>query len=176
MFRCNWKGAPMSIFFILTTLLMVAVFYFDIRHYLIPNWIVGLMLLMYPLAVWLSPAAVDWKTASLLAIAVFAVGYIIFIMRWMGGGDIKLLVACSLWVGGEGFPDFIFSVAIMGGLLSVSVLLARFVANKVMIQRGSNAALPKLLTHGAPVPYGVAIAGVFLWMMWSGQLVLLPMI
>jgi len=44
-----------------------------------------------------------------------------FYQKWMGGGDIKLLTVCSLWVGWLNLPEFVVIVTLLGGALSVGV-------------------------------------------------------
>jgi prepilin peptidase CpaA len=147
---------------------MLAVIWLDVTRYIIPNWLVGSVLALYPLVVFMSPVALDWQMALAALGIVFAVGYVFFIMRWMGGGDIKLIIACSLWVGLGHLVDFIFVLSIIGGAFSLALLFLR----KAMphIPNKSGKALPRVLQVGAPVPYGVAIAAAFLLLMWQGQI------
>ena len=150
---------------------MLAVIWFDMTRFTIPNWLVGSLLLLYPLAVWLSPVAVAWQSSLLVMISVFAVGYIVFAMKWMGGGDVKLITALSLWVGVAGLLDFVFLFAVLGGLLSLVLWLGRKLL--LYIPRINAQTLPRILKNGEPVPYGLAIAGAFLWMLGAGQLAML---
>ena len=78
---------------------MCTTLWLDCTRYTIPNWLVGSLLVLYPVAVYLSPEAVDWKMAMVAMLLVFAVGYIIFSLRVMGGGDVKLITVLALWVG-----------------------------------------------------------------------------
>lgn len=146
---------------------MMVVIWFDITRYIIPNWLSASLLMLYPIAVWLSPQPVDWKMALVAMGIVFAVGYFIFMMKWMGGGDIKLLTVCSLWVGLSHLIDFLFLVALAGGAMSV-VLWGVRKFEPHLSQGGRK--LPRLLKDGEPVPYGVAIAVGFVLLFWMGKI------
>lgn len=152
--------------YLLFAMLMVMVI--DLTRYTIPNWLVGSVLAAYPVMAYLSPAAVDWQGA-LVAIGIcFVVGYILFLKNWMGGGDIKLIIVCSLWMGTQHLLDFLFLMTIIGGVFSVILLVGRRILSGVLTPQKLSE-LPRILKPGAPVPYGVAIAGSFIYMMWSGQ-------
>ena len=90
---------------------MLAVMWFDATTYRIPNWLVASLLLLYPLAVYFGHGAVHWQPALLAMGIVFALGYVVFALKWMGAGDIKLITACALWVGLKHLADFIFAMA-----------------------------------------------------------------
>lgn len=155
--------------------LMLAVMYFDLTRYKIPNWIVGLVLLPYPAAVWFNPTAVDWMMSLALAGGALLFGMLIFILRWMGGGDIKLLVACILWVGMEGLADFLTLVAILGGVVSLALIIIRWAIPRleVIMKVETQWNLPKVLLKDSPIPYGLAIAGAFLTMLAQNQIAVL---
>lgn len=143
---------------------MLATLWFDLRHYIIPNWLAGSLLALYPLAVWLSPSEVDWPMAILGMIIMFAVGYGIFVMKWMGAGDIKLLTVCSLWVGWEHLLDYVFTVALLGGAFVILLYVGR-----KLLPRYTSRPMPRVLRDGEPAPYGVAIAIGLLLMLWQEQ-------
>ena len=160
----------MSVISIYLVFSMLAVLWYDISRYIIPNWLVGLMLATYPIAVAMSHSAVDWKMAVVGRLLVLVVGYIVFAMKWMGGGDIKLMTACALWVGLQNLPDFLFLVAIIGGAFSLGVLMMRKAMPFIPRKEGSPP-LPRLLRDDEPVPYGVAIAFGFLFLLLNGKVV-----
>lgn len=155
---------------LILSFLMLAVLYYDLTRYLIPNWIVGMVVLAYPVGVWLAPHAVDWQGAALLALGTFAAGFVIYILRLMGGGDVKLLAACALWVGLDGMFDYLGAVALIGGALALALWLARILIGKFPALGPAPEKTPRLLKPGAPVPYGLAIAGVFLYRIWTSQI------
>lgn len=152
---------------------MLAVIYFDVTRYIIPNWLVGSLLAIYPLAVWMTPGEVDWKMALAAMAVTFAVGYVVFAMRWMGGGDIKLIIVCALWVGMKHLPDFIIITALLGGIFALALWSARKLLPH-LVKRETP--WPRILREGEPVPYGVAIALAMLKMVWVGALSVLLVI
>ena len=165
----------MFIFFAALTCLMVLVIYLDATRYIIPNWLNGLVAILFPLMVLMSPVPVQWKMALACMLVVFLIGNIIFWLKLMGGGDIKLFAVASLWVGQHGYAknmEYVMVVALLGGALSVALLLLRRMA-PLYYGRGEGKVPPRLLQPGAPVPYGIAIAVAFLGYLWTGAI--LPM-
>ena len=147
---------------------MLAVLWFDTTRYIIPNWLVGLLLATYAFAVFTAPFPVDWKMAMAGMAVTLACGYIIFALKFMGAGDIKLITALALWVGLQNLPDFLFITSVIGGVLSLALWGGRKLLPYVP-QCPKKDNLPRILQDGAPVPYGVAIAIAFLIMMWIGK-------
>lgn len=148
---------------------MLAVIWFDITRYIIPNWLVGSLLVLYPVAVMLAPGDADWKMAIVGMVVVFIAGYVLFAMRWMGGGDVKLITVCSLWVGWQSLLEFIFMFALIGGAFSLLLLVLRKMLPFIP-RKNPDKPLPRILRNGEPVPYGVAIAIGLLLMMTMGKL------
>lgn len=158
----------MSIFVIYLLFSMLTVLWFDVRHYIIPNWLVGSLLVLYPVAVLMSRNSVDWQMALAGMLIVFAVGYVVFAMKWMGGGDIKLITVLALWVGFSHLLDFIFLFGLLGGVFSVLIWgIRKFEAYLPVPKSGK---LPRILRNGEPIPYGVAIAGAFLILLGRGEI------
>jgi prepilin peptidase CpaA len=140
-----------------------------VTRYIIPNWLVGMMLLYYVFAVFTAEDQVlDWKMALVGACIVLAVGYVVFMLRMMGAGDIKLISACALWVGYNNLPDFLITVGMCGGLLAVIIWCLRK-ALPFMLSPAKVSSLPRILCDREDVPYGVAIAFGFLMMMWGRE-------
>lgn len=160
----------MGIFFILLTALMLAVFYLDATRYLIPNWLVGTVIAAYPCMVMITPVSVNWLEALEVMAGVFAVGYVVFILRLMGGGDVKLLTACALWVGLPGLMDYLLYVAALGGALGLALYIGRKLLAAAAPAVALSPRLPRILREREPLPYGLAIAAAFLWLLWHGLL------
>jgi prepilin peptidase CpaA len=127
----------------------------DMQRYIIPNRICLSLVVLYPAyAIGLAPAEVG--IAAAIAVGVFAFGAGLFAFGIMGGGDVKLLAAVSLWAGSAYFPVFAVLTAAAGGVLALSwhpVLRYFFPA----------AALARAANGRPAIPYGAAIAvgGVF---------------
>mgnify|MGYP000644984440 CR=1 FL=1 len=163
----------MDIFAMYLIFSMLAVIYFDVTRYTIPNWLCGSLILLYPIAIWMAPGTVDWQMALVAMLVVFAVGYVVFSRGWMGGGDIKLMTACALWVGWHSLLSFVFLVAIFGGVLSVVLVVGRKVYPFIPKLRDKKP--PRIFQKDGPVPYGLAIAAGFLVYIWTGKIALLFM-
>lgn len=151
---------------------MLAVIWFDMSRFTIPNWLVGSLLALYPVAIAMSSAQVDWKMALAGMGIVFAVGYVVFAMKWMGAGDIKLITVCALWAGWQELLDFVFLTAILGGVFAFTIWMLRKAQFWVPKQFRSDP-MPRIMRVGEPIPYGVAIAFAMMIMLWMG---LIPVI
>lgn len=154
----------MSIITLYLVFAMFAVMAYDASKFIIPNWLVGSLLLVYPIALVAANFGVDWKMDLLGMLITFAIGYFIFALRLMGGGDVKLIIVLALWVGWEKLAMFGFNFAVLGGVLSIFILIARKIIPHVISDKGK---LPRILRNKEPVPYGLAIAGAFLMMLYS---------
>jgi prepilin peptidase CpaA len=119
----------------------------DIRARIIPHSAIFAIAGAY--AIYLLAGYGDWQSGALAAMLMFALGFLLFHLNMMGGGDSKMIATVGLWVGTGQLGAFLFYTAIAGGVVALSVL----VAQRCRVQ-GSPAA-----TEAAPtVPYGVAIA------------------
>jgi prepilin peptidase CpaA len=134
--------------------LMTAAAVEDFRRLVIPNTIVLGLCVLWPLQL-ASAATISLggsAGAVLCAAAVFATGALLFWRGWMGGGDVKLLAAATLWAGPATTPKLLIVTAMLGGVVAVARL-------SPLALRAVSA--PALLgdIRRVPVPYGVAIAG-----------------
>ena len=136
--------------------LLVAAFT-DIRSRQIANWLNAAIALGAPLFWWASSLAL-WPGVAIqfgVAAATFVVLAILFALRAMGGGDVKLLTALALWIAPPQFLNLLIVMALVGGLLTI-VLGAWHVARR---QRERLA-----------IPYGVAISAGGLWVLGTSYL------
>ena len=140
---------------VLAIALLVAAFT-DMRRRQIDNTLNAGIALAAPLFWWashMSLAAVGWQIA--LALGAFAVFAAMFALRWMGGGDVKLLSALALWIKPAAFVKLLMVMALAGGVLTVAFAFW-FIARR---QRERIA-----------IPYGVAIAFGGLWVLLADYL------
>lgn len=91
-------------------------------------------------------------------VVVFAVGAAAFAAGALGGGDVKLLTAVSLFAGTTRLLDFLTITALIGGLLGIAILAGAPIGRPVTAGGGTFRAR---LRHG--LPYGPAIAAGGLW-------------
>jgi prepilin peptidase CpaA len=156
----------------LLTLLILAAMT-DLRERRIPNWLTAGVAGLYPLYALVSPAPLAWLAAVGIAVAMFALGALLFARALIGGGDVKLIAAVSLWAGPELLPGFGLVTALTGGGLGLAALAQRRLQD---LMPGLMARWPVLAgasatdttapdqTASAPspttvtLPYGVAIA------------------
>jgi prepilin peptidase CpaA len=160
---------PPLLLMIALSICMLWVVVSDASRYIISNRLNAVLLALYVVAVIVLPIP-GWLPAIGAAAIILAVGLGLFALGLMGGGDIKLLVVLSLWTGWSiATPQFIFLTGIAGGVLVFAVLLARAVLPPILRRNNPERALPRLLTKKQPVPYGIAIAMAFGWMLWTGM-------
>lgn len=129
--------------------LLIAAFT-DMHRRQIDNWLNAGIALAAPLYWWAAGYSL-WPDVAYqlgLALAVFAVFAVLFALRWMGGGDVKLLTALALWIAPHWFAKLLIMMALFGGALTL-VLGMWHIARR---QRDRLA-----------IPYGVAISAAGLW-------------
>ena len=93
----------------------------DIRARRIDNWLTGAVALGAPLFWWASGLSL-WPGIALqfgVALIAFAILAVLFAMRAMGGGDVKLLTALALWIEPVLFMQLIVLMALLGGVLTL---------------------------------------------------------
>lgn len=129
----------------------------DLTTMKIPNWISGLLILgFFPTALLLGLPLSAVATSVGLAVAALLVGAGMFALKWLGGGDAKLLAAVTLWLGLSGVLPFLLFTAMAGGGLCLLLLLAR--ARLQVYAVNGPIWITRLLAPKGDVPYGVAIA------------------
>jgi prepilin peptidase CpaA len=89
-------------------------------------------------------------------VAVLAVAFLCFACRWIGGGDAKLAAATALWLGFGNLFDYLIYTSILGGALTLLIVLFRTVPLPAVLV-GSEWA-ERLHRHDAGIPYGIALA------------------
>jgi prepilin peptidase CpaA len=144
----------------------------DLIYRRIANWLIVALLLLWLLSSgWLAwHGMLTWSAigSSLLAAAlVLILGYVLFAMRWMGAGDVKLMAVLCLWLGQQAFA-FLMITSLIGGVLALGMPLLRVIEPPLAL---AFARLTELLgltswprpmalqEHAVPgIPYGIAIA------------------
>lgn len=90
------------------------------------------------------------------AAIVLVVAFAMFALRWVGGGDAKLAAATTLWLGfGLTLPYLVYA-ALLGGALTLIVLLLRRLPLSPLIARFRW--IERLHDRKSGVPYGIALA------------------
>jgi Flp pilus assembly protein protease CpaA len=97
----------------------------DLRERRIPNWLTVGTAALYPVYVLSSPAPVAWLGALGAAAAVFILGLVLFARQLIGGGDVKLIAAVTLWAGVDQLALFALVTSLAGGALALGSLWYR---------------------------------------------------
>lgn len=88
----------------------------------------------------------------------------LFSLNAMGGGDAKLISATVLWTGfSTGLVDYLLISAILGGVLTLAILVLRKSINRARIQHIGF--LYRLTDPAKGIPYGIALgfAGLYIY-------------
>ena len=137
--------------------LVIAAGLHDLTTMKIPNWISGLLILcFFPTAfmVGLPPMTVAIHFG--IAVVALLVGMGLFALRYIGGGDAKLMAAVCLWLGVAGSATFILCTAVAGGAFCLLLIVARSEVRPYV--HGAPQWVDSLLEPKADIPYGVAVA------------------
>jgi prepilin peptidase CpaA len=123
----------------------------------IPNWIslltIALFFIMMPFAWTGFPA---FGEHLLVGLVVFAAGFAMFALGWLGGGDAKLMAATSLWWVWSDLIMYIFYTGVIGGVLALLMLVGRKYAPVWLSTSSWGYGLFK---EEKKMPYGLALAG-----------------
>ncbi|HET7410175.1 MAG TPA: prepilin peptidase [Paracoccaceae bacterium] len=151
--------------------LMICAALGDIRDLQISNRLV--LAIVAAFAVFAPFAGVPLMTvATSLAVAtgVLAVGFVLFALGWMGGGDAKLAATAALWLGAGHVLPFVVMTALAGGALAIAIIGLRSVPIFAFWPEPDWAR--RLRSGEAGLPYGVAIAAGALMVLgdtgWAG--------
>lgn len=87
---------------------------------------------------------------------VLAIGVLLFIPGWIGGGDAKLAAAVALWLGFENLSSYLFCVALAGGGLAMLFMSLRAYPLPAVVS--SQPWAVRLHDHRSGIPYGIALA------------------
>lgn len=156
--------AEILVIVLLPALLAVAGVW-DLASFTIPNFLSLAMIALFGVflfAAGLPPATVG---AHLLAGALgLAIGFSLFALGWIGGGDAKLFAAVALWLGFTDLLTYALLASVCGGALTLGLLALRRWPLPAALARQAWA----LRLHDARsgIPYGVALA--------AGAFILLP--
>lgn len=164
------SGVLLAIF---PLLLMVAAIY-DLLTMTIPNKLNGLLLLGFVVCTLIvQPPLMSVAAAIGVALVVFFLGFAVFALGQMGGGDVKLMSVICLWFGYTVHSlEFFVLASVYGGILSIAVWIFRrhFVLPKFALGQQW---LVNIYEH-TKFPYGItiAIAGIQVYptSQWFAQL------
>jgi prepilin peptidase CpaA len=156
--------AEMIVMAVLPFLLALAAGW-DLASFTIPNFLQAAMLAGFVVLAIAGRFALPVIGLHLLAGLVgLVIGFTLFALGYIGGGDAKLFAAVALWLGLHDMPAYALAASMLGGLLTLTILAMRqwplpaFAARQQWIVR--------LHAEKSGIPYGVALA--------AGAFVILP--
>lgn len=134
----------------------------DIASFTIPNFLnlaLAVLFVVFALSAGLSFSAIGWH---LLAGGIaLAIGFTLFMLGHIGGGDAKLFAAVVLWLGLKDSLPYALMASLIGGGLALGLMLLRQWPLPAFLAR--QGWIVKLHDNKAGIPYGVALAaGAFL--------------
>ena len=152
----------------LTGILLVACC-FDLKTFRIPNALSFAVIALFTVKAAALPEIAVWPGHILAGALMLGLGFLVFALGVIGGGDAKLMSAVALWFGVEALPSLIAATAIGGGILALTLLAVRHAANRrpAIVSSMDKTDGPRLLDHQAPIPYALPIASAALWLEWA---------
>jgi len=145
--------------------LLAAAAGWDLASFTIPNYLTLMLFAAFGLFVFaagLSLAAIGWHLlAGLLGLFI---GFGLFALGFIGGGDAKLFAVTALWLGFKDLVPYALFASLAGGGLSLTIIALRQCPLPQFLSR--QAWIAKLHDARSGIPYGVALA--------LGAFVLLP--
>ena len=146
-----------DLFGILLAVLLLMAAWTDIKTRTISNELNAAIALLAVAFWWVAGDAL-WPDVAIrigVALLLFAVFAVLFILKMMGGGDVKMIAALALWLPFSSLMVMLTVMALAGGVITLFLLIRQ--------RWRPNAARPE-------VPYGVAIAIGGLWVIANGLL------
>ncbi len=131
----------------------------DFTKLTIPNWIPITLVAAFALFALLNLDASNVLQHLIVAAIIFCVGVGFFVAGWIGGGDVKLLTAVTLWMGLEAAFSFVIPMAALGAGLAFLLFTVNRYADELQPRASGNWLIRRLLelAQSGRCPYGVAI-------------------
>ena len=156
--------AEILVLIVLPALLAIAAGW-DIASFTIPNFLQGALIACFiGFAAAARLGAPDIGLHLLAGFIGLAIGFTLFALGYIGGGDAKLFAAVVLWLGLKDLMSYALVATVLGGVLTLALLALRRLPLPAFFARQSW--ILRLHDSKAGVPYGVALA--------AGVLVILP--
>jgi prepilin peptidase CpaA len=138
---------------------------YDLASFTIPNFLNIAVIAVFPLFALAAGLTLPAVGLHLLAgFAGLALGFALFALGWIGGGDAKLFAGVSLWLGFADLMPYALVASVFGGFLTLALLMARQWPLPKNLAR--HAWIIRLHDARSGIPYGVALA--------AGAFILLP--
>ena len=149
--RRFYTTPPDRVLIVLAPLLIGAAVY-DVRYRKIPNWLtLGGVLLGFAINFAIGPP----EGGGVFALQGFAAGFgiymVLYILRAMGAGDVKLMAAVGALVGWERWFGIFFATAIIGSVMAIALVAARGRLKRTLFNVGF---ILSEMKHGRPAYVG----------------------
>jgi prepilin peptidase CpaA len=129
----------------------------DLFTLTVPNRIVLALALLFLLAAPLAGLGLaDIGLHAGLGLVALALGFALFSLGLVGGGDAKLFAASCLWLGPQAVIPYALYAALIGGALALLLLFWR--AQPLPAMLASKGWLLRLHSPEEGMPYGIALA------------------
>jgi prepilin peptidase CpaA len=134
----------------------------DIASYTIPNFLQLALIASFAAFVFATGMAPAVIGAHFLAgFLGLLLGFTLFALGYIGGGDAKLFACITLWFGFHSLLEYALMASLMGGALTILIITMRQLPLPAML--ASQRWIAKLHEARGAIPYGVALAaGAFL--------------
>ena len=137
----------------------------DLASYTIPNTLsVAIIFIFLAFAMIVGLPGSQFGAHLAAGLVALAAGFALFAAGFIGGGDAKLFAATALWFGFGDLLSYALVAALLGGLLTVTLLIIRRVPLPAVL--GRQGWIARLHDSRKGIPYGAALA--------AGALVVLP--
>jgi prepilin peptidase CpaA len=140
--------------------LMIIAAFEDLRRLVIPNALPLSLCVLWPLYIAPTASLIGAVAAVGCAAIVFVAGALCFSRGFLGGGDVKLLTAATLWAGPAQTPSLLVMTGVLGGALALVLLVppCAHIAALARVKLGPETDPQPGHRLTTPVPYGIAIA------------------
>lgn len=146
----------------LLLLLLIVVVVYDSVWFRIPNVVVGTILILFVVEAVRGMEVMAIVSHFGAGLVMFVIGFILYSFRLFGAGDAKLLAVTGVWAGFEHLSGHVLMFSLLGGVMAILLLVLRqalfVVSMSGWIGQVGGMRVPRLLTVGADIPYGVPIA------------------
>ena len=160
--------AEWLVIFVLPALLAVAAGW-DLASFTIPNFLQAALLVMFAafaVSVGLPLPAIGYHLfAGLVGLAI---GFMLFALGYIGGGDAKLFAVLLLWLGFRDVPSYALFASLFGGALTLALLFLRTLPLPALLARQQW--IVRLHDEKSGIPYGVALALGAFWILPQSQI------
>ena len=101
-----------------------------------------------------------WEVVAMHAscgLLMLIVTFMMFSLRWIGGGDAKLVAATALWLGWGALFEYGLVASLIGGVLTLAIMALRS-PERLPPRLLSFEFVRRLAEKNGGVPYGIALA------------------